>query len=334
MAPPEPPLIANLLSYILLLGLVYLLLYAIQLRQKKEPELPLTNNSENVSEVRQNPAPLELFIEPSPLPGQNIHYPTLAEAPAELDLSIVIPVRNPGPAITDILQQFITHFSERPNFRYEILVVDLFSRDTTRTDCIQFAQDHKVVRVMHIPMRCLMSTGVILSLLRTRGKWVYLYNLLDKLPIEVFDIYESKMVHSVNQGKHVLVCGSWAEPKEPVDNELFTRSTLNIVMEWLEHWLLGFLLKDEICHHARTFLMTREAADIIGSTLHIPEERYDLELLIIAAKTKMVMKTAKLEFEDRYKSSLVSWQRIDSVVEIIVGIFMYYTRGWRIYRSI
>ena len=337
---PEPPLFADLLSYFLLAGLIYLFVYSLRLRehlkrkaQLPEPVEPVEPTQPQPPILQIRPNEFEFFIEPSPIPGQKIPFPTIAESEADLDLSIVIPVRNPGPGILAVLQCFVNFLAQRKNFRYEIVVVDLFSRDTTRADCVAFAETHKEVRVLHVPFRCLMNVGIVIGILRTRGKLVYLFNVSDGVRIEMLEQYEEKMNRGLQKSNKVVVCGLWTEEEKCGDDELMRRSTLNYCMEWLERWLMSWIVDDDLCEHARTFLMTREAVDLIGSTLQIPAESYDMELLVIAAVTNMCIKGTRLSLEDPRKDAIESMDRVDNVVSILVAVFMYYTGSWRIYRS-
>lgn len=337
-AAPDPPLVADLLSYILLASLVYLFVYALRLRQhlahRKREVLPLPVEARADEPQKPNEKP-EFIIEPSPVPGQRIQFPTIAECDAELDLSVVLPVRNPGPGLVSVLQSFVNHLDNRGDLRYEILVVDVCSRDTTRADAIAFAEKHKEVRVLHIPFRCLMNVAVVIGILRTRGKLVYLYNVTDGVPISLLDEYEATTARAQRKNKRAVVCGTWEEEEEDdEDDGVMRRSTLNWAMEWLEQWLLGWLVASDICRHSRTFMMTREAVDLIGSTLQIPAESYDLELLVIAVRTGMRVKSVQLPVSDPRQCKLESMDRVDNVVSLVVAIFMYYTGSWRIYRTV
>ena len=326
---PDPPLVADVLSYILIACLLYLFYYSFQLRRllaerKKGPVLPL---NEKVKPTQPKPRPklTQFFIEPPPIAGKQIPYPTIAEIGVELDLSVVIPVRNPGKGITQILARFVEHLSKRQNFKYEIILVDICSRDTTRADCVRFAEQHKEVRVLHVPRRCLMTVAVLAGIMRTRGRLVYLYNVSDGVRIDEYDAFEAKAKRYLDQ--RVLVCGTWRQQEEDV---FALRSTLSIFLEWLTQWLLGWVVKPRQCDHAMTFLMTRNFVAIAGVTMQIETERFDLEMMVIAGRTNTEIKTVRLMGADPRKCRRSTLDRVDDFIVAVQSLFMYYTGLWKV----
>ena len=326
---PDPPLFAQALSVFLILCLVFLLFYSFRLRQlilhpqAKAPVLPLAPEKPTQTQPLQKRT--DYLIEPSPIPGQRIPFPLLSEGAPELDLSVVIPVRNPGKGIVQVLTRFVDHFSQRQKFSFEIVLVDICSHDSTRADCIAFAKNHKEVRVLHIPSKVRMNVAVATGIARTRGRLVYVFNVSDGVLIEDYEAYEAK-INPFSDGM-ALVCGNW---KDSDEDPLVLRSTLNICLEWLSNYIMGFAIKERQCKHALTFLMTRKFVAVLAATLRLQTERYDMETLVIAAKTGTRIKTVKLKAKDPRKHKLDSLDRTDDVICASQVVFMYYTGLWKV----
>lgn len=297
-------------------------------------ELPATQFPQN--ERRERPSnramsseKLEFIIEPSPIPGERVVYPTIAKNGIEVNLSILIPARNAATRIIKILDSFTTMLNSRSDFSYEIIVVDLNSSDTTRKDSIQYATTHNQVRVLHVPFNCHMGPGVLIGMLRTRGSNIFIYNIDDGIPATCLSEFERKLQTGMAQSRHVFVVGNWLRSRADVPG---TRSSLNIFLEWLVKWLLSWLVKEEQADHARTILLTREAARTIGRSIIISSETYSIEMVTAAALGKMEMKTVKLDVNDprRWERPVESGQRLDDALMLMSCLFLHWTGKFQV----
>jgi hypothetical protein len=268
---------------------------------------------------------MEFYIEPSPVPGQRIPYPTLSNIDEELDLSVVVPVRNLEHDIRGALDSIVDYFSNCPAVRYEVLVVDICSSDQTHNTALAFALEHDGVRILKIPQPVSGSLACAVGCLRTRGRWIFLFNPLDRVPITEYASFEECMRSGIRRSRAVVVAGRWRDAPE---NYAVLRSTFNALLESLTAWLLCAAgVKERACRHARTFMITREAARVVYSVLRMTLEAYDIEVLVVAAKMGMKIKTVQLQVEDQYRYTTSSAERIGHVLSVLNAMLMHSWSG-------
>jgi hypothetical protein len=268
---------------------------------------------------------MEFYIEPSPVPGQRIPYPTLSNVDEELDLSVVVPVRNLEHDIRAALDSIVDYFSNRPAVRYEVLVVDICSSDQTHDTALAFALEHDGVRILKIPQSVSGSLACAVGCLRTRRLWIFLFNPFDRVPITEYASFEECMRSGIRRSRAVVVAGRW---RDAAENYAVLRSTFNALLESLTAWLLCAAgVKEPACRHARTFMITREAARVVYPVLRMKLEAYDIEVLVVAAEMGMKIKTVQLQAEDQYRYTTSSAERIEHVLSVLNVILMHSWSG-------
>jgi hypothetical protein len=300
------PLIGNLLASLLGLALLYLFYYSFELRsiqpgtecetllRRPQPAPPL------------DPAVLnDFFIEPSPIPGQRIPYPTISDIPASLDFSVVLLNRNSIPDILSLLTSISQYFDTQTT--YEILLVDVASDDGARADALDFANSHPQIRVLHIPWAVSLASACRIGILRTRGNRVFLFDQRDNFPIQVLDLYRAQTGG--------LVVGQW---QKAADDFTVLRSTLSRCLETCtEKVLVLSHLRSGFEQHSLSFLITRDVAQIVYSAPKSETDAYDVELLVVAAISGIDLRLAELESPDplRYR-----WSSLERLEQLRVAI--------------
>jgi hypothetical protein len=264
------------------------------------------------SESRPRPTPFDFCIEPSPIPGQRIPYPTIAHIDEELDLSVVIPVINYEHNILEVLQKASDYFDAFPSLTYEIMIVDGHSTDSTREKALDFAENHRSVRLLHIPRPVAMSSACLIALIRTRGRAIFLFNPLDGIPITAYSKYRAKLENVLKFSNRIFIVGQW---KKIPENYAILRSAINIFLEWVLQKLFALAaVRESARNHARTFIMTREAIRAICMAMKMAAMSYDVEMLMLCAKLGIEVRAAKLDQSDAYKYTTTSGERADQVV--------------------
>jgi hypothetical protein len=323
MAPPQPPLVADVLSYLLLAALLYLFFYSVRLRRelRRSEDLGGSTARAQVStdgESRSRSQRIEYYIEPSPIPGQQIPYPTIANIGEELSVSIVIPVNNCETHIVDRLQRISDYFDGCPSLTYEILVVDMFSSDTTRERALEFAEDHRAVRVLRIPRSVPMLTAVLIGCSRTRGRAIFLFNPSDKIPISAFSKYYAKFEKVLKFSTQAFIVGQW---KQVPEDYTILRSALNILVESIADRLLSVAgVRESAIKHARTFLMTRDALRAVSAGVDTLWVSYATTMVVLASQAGAEVRAAKLDQPDSYKYSTRAAERLDDLAVALQGV--------------
>jgi glycosyltransferase involved in cell wall biosynthesis len=312
MGDADVPFIADFLSTLLFLAVVFVFFYSFWLTSPESRPAPAPEP---------DLGPLEFYIEPSPVPGQKIPYPVFAHTDPELDYSVVILVQNLASEITALLQSIQVYFANRPSLTYESLVIDLCSSDGTRDTALAFADEDAHVRVLYINRDLAASLACRIGVRRTRGRFIFLLNPRDQISIQSLDRYLLKAERVLSHDDRVLVIGSWVFENE--DGEIL-RSTLNRVLEYATGTLLTWAhLKSSGCRHSRTLFFTRTAAKLLYANMRLQVAPYDIELIVTALTSRMRVKIAKLEDRDPFRYTTSSLERIDQVAAVLLSLFFH-----------
>jgi hypothetical protein len=321
----------------LVAALLELFYFSFELRRilRRAEELPaptdpvLDESPANVSDL----TGLKFYIEPSPVPGQRIPYPTISDTSEELDLSVVVLMSDRSSTIVDILQSLFECFDSSPSVRYEIMIVDINSKDDTHEKALAFALNHPSVRILRIARTTPTGPACAVACRRTRGHLIFLYNPLDRIPIGEYSQYEQTIRSVMKFSNTPLIAGRWRDI--PDDDSVF-QSTFNVMLEWVTRLLLRIAgVKASACSHARTFLMTRRSTHRIFAAVDPASDASDLEMLTAAARKGLAVRTAKLGAVDAYRGTPLSRERFGHIQIVLKGIAAYLkaptpvrARGW------
>ena len=351
----EPPFIADLISYLLLIILVYLFIYSIDLRKrfnrklKTEEEIPkkrvsyeeeIDQNSNEKKDEDEKSAPNEkktpqIFIEPSPIPDQKIPFPSIFQDP-ELTLSVVVPVANMEFQILALLHSILSFFNEKkmrnPDFSFEIIIIDCLSTDETYNITYEFALSNPEIRILKIPFVVSFNAAVLAGLTRTRGKYIFLYLPFEKIPIEQYNQFEEMIESSAYNNNEYVIVGCYDYKKEKEMETTYYRTLLSQFLEYITNYLtLLFIDIDEtICYHYNSFICTREAGRIIFNTIKIPGMAFYEELIVIADKAKIPLIPVQISSEISPTYLISSLSRLDTFVALLQSLFFYKTEIWSV----
>jgi hypothetical protein len=318
MAASPAPLIGNVLSYILILLMIYLLFYSIEIKRKG---LNLDTLPPEVPPPAPRPEPPKsgpalFYIEPSPVPGQQIPYPTISQFDPDRDLSIVIPIHDFEWGIADLLNSILTYFTNQM-LTFEILVVDICSLDHTRDRVLEIASQTDKLRLLTIPYLLSSSSACLIGATRTRGASVFLFNTDDQISIESFPLFHEQLLRPINP---TIVIGCWLATR----SQDILRSTLNVWLEVITSAVLRLAgVRYRASDHCRSFLMTREAVRSIFSQISVVTQEYDIEILVAAARSGVEMRTAVLGTANPRVDSVSSINRLDQLWVALVTLVSY-----------
>jgi glycosyltransferase involved in cell wall biosynthesis len=319
------PLIGDLLSCVLVAALLYLFYYSFTTKS-----IAPLDSSIDPSPPVPDSIPIKFFIEPSPIPGQMIPYPIVTASDADLNLSIVVPVRDFPSDFLPILSSICDFFDSRAMFSYEVIVVDVSSTSVTHDIALEFALEHSVVRVLRVPASFSMSAAVSVAGVRSRGRRVFVYNPCDDIAIEEYAFYEGRMERHKKTG---VMVGQWL----PSSGDRFARSTLSLALEGITHGLLRLVgVPETAVRCARTFLIGREAAEVICAEMRDGSEAYALEILMAAARNWIEIRAVRVDTEDVYAKEMLSLERMiecrllarEIIQSVVSDIARWVTRAW------
>ena len=319
----EPPFIANFLSFLLFAACVFIFIYALLIRLNSFRKSQVSNIQPRTQVTRQPSRPSQLFIEPSPVPGENIPFPSVFD-PSELQYSIIIPVYNEEERIFSLLTDVYEYFSELHNYSsentFEVIVANNSSTDDTHDISINFCREHPEFRVLSLPSQRTLRQAISAAGLRTRGRRTLLYVPFQGIPISIFDKYLRSAPDVYETGNFVVV-GRYLRNSESDSSK---RSSLSLFSEYLTNLLLDIYgVKSSARNICGTVLLSREASKIIFPRLKRTLSGYDYEMLVVAKATHVKVKVVDLDIENDFSSKVKTNYRIDTLLSIIRIILLY-----------
>ncbi|CAE6452225.1 unnamed protein product [Rhizoctonia solani] len=299
----------------LFLGLVYVLLVFLS------PSIPTPGPE--AFKYHSNSEPTVAYPLPSPT------------APAECDLSVVVPAYNEAKRLPPMLTEALNHVLGNKLWKsVEFLIVDDGSKDNTAAVALDFPvpEDPKSsvnvsIRVVKLPQNSGKGSAVKHGMLHARGKRMLMVDADGASKFSDLD----KLWAAMDEGADV-VCGSRAHlvGTEAVVKRSFIRNTLMYGL----HTLLRFLgvshIRDTQCGFK---LFTRSAAHTLFQTLHIPHWIFDVELLVVALMCGMRTDEVAVGWHEVAGSKInILWDSIEMLRDLLVLRANYVTGRWKVVR--
>jgi dolichyl-phosphate beta-glucosyltransferase len=256
--------------------------------------LPNTQKSEHESAFYKNSKKLEKERE---------NFPSISET-ATIDLSVVIPAYNEEERLPVCLDEIFEFFEKNKSLKYEIIVVNDGSKDTTSDVVLKYTDKYTSDRIRLLEFEVNRGKGgaVRQGVLVARGEKVLFCDADGATTFEDVELLIKKLdSHKDDENKEFgsLVIGSRAH----LENESVAERSLfrTILMKGFHVWVkvVGGVSKvhDTQCGFK---LFTRTAAKFLFSNLHIERWAFDVELLYTSEKHNM-----------KIGEVAVRWQEID-----------------------
>ncbi|KAF8676954.1 Glycosyl transferase family 2 [Rhizoctonia solani] len=265
-----------------------------------------------------------------------IAYPLPSStAPAECDLSVVIPAYNEAKRLPPMLTEALNHVLGNKLWRsVEFLIVDDGSKDNTADVALEFPvpEDPKSsvnvsIRVVKLPQNSGKGSAVKHGMLHARGERMLMVDADGASKFSDLD----KLWVAMDNGADV-VCGSRAHlvGTDAVVKRSFIRNTLMYGL----HTLLRFLgvshIRDTQCGFK---LFTRPAAHTLFQTLHIPHWIFDVELLVVALMCGMKTDEVAVGWHEVAGSKInILWDTLEMLRDLLVLRANYVTGRWKVVR--
>jgi hypothetical protein len=189
---------------------------------------------------------------------------------ADVELSMILPCRNAGPAVRGFLRELLAHLEDVPSF--EVIVVSDGSNDDTVEIAREFASS--AVRVFHYAQGSGKGHALRVGLNEARGEYVgYVDSDGDIDPDAIGPFLALMKLYRLD-----IVLGSKRHPMSEVNYPAVRR-----VMSWVYHKVARVLFLVDVRDTQTGFKVIRR--DVLRAVLpRMLEKRYafDLELLVIA----------------------------------------------------
>ena len=319
----DPPFIANFLSFLLFAACIFIFIYALVLRigsSRKPAKSKMQPRAQTTQQPIKEP---QFFIEPSPIPGENIPFPSVYDPP-ELQYSIIIPVRNEAERIFSLLSEVYEYFStlgsESFDNTFEVIVADNSSTDETHDISVNFAREHPEFRVLSLPSLCTLRQTISAAGMSTRGKCTFLYIPFQDIPISIFETY-LRSAPDFYDTSNFIVVGRYKGNSESDESK---RSSLSLFCESFTNFLLDIYgVNSSARNICGSVLFTREASKAIFTGLKATLSGYDYEMLIVAKEANVKIKVVQLDLENEFSSKAKTSYRIDTLLSVIQSMLSY-----------
>ena len=226
-------------------------------------------------------------------------FGSLGDENAEIALTVIIPAYNEEDRIQVTIEDTVAFLDEKKQtnalFTYEIIVVDDYSGDRTVDVVLAQVQKYSVDRLRLLKLQKNHGKGGAIrkGVMRARGERVLFADADNATDIRDYDKLALALEKAQSSGKNgVVVCGSRAHLEEQA---IAKRNPLRNLLMHGFHLIVSTLciknVRDTQCGFK---LFDRTAARVLFAPMHIERWAFDVELLYLAANSKLTIKASTL----------------------------------------
>ncbi|ETP30364.1 hypothetical protein F442_20608 [Phytophthora nicotianae P10297] len=261
-------------------------------------------------------------------------FGSLGDEKAEVSLTVVIPAYNEEQRILVTIKDTVAFLDEKKqkdsSFSYEIIIVDDCSTDRTVDVVMKEVQEYSVERIRLLKLQKNHGKGGAIrkGIMRARGLQILFADADNATEISDFDKLATAMDEAANPNG-VVVCGSRAHLEEEA---IAKRNPLRNLLMHGFHLIVSTLciknVRDTQCGFK---LFDRTAARVLFAPMHIERWAFDVELLYLAASSKMAIKEVAVQWTEVPGSKLSVISATITMLREIILIRLCYTVGiWKI----
>ncbi|KAG3112902.1 hypothetical protein PI124_g4998 [Phytophthora idaei] len=263
-----------------------------------------------------------------------LSFGSLGDEKAEVALTVVLPAYNEEQRVLVTIKDTVAFLDEKKqkdhSFTYEIIIVDDCSTDRTVDVVMKEVQKYSVDRIRLLKLQKNHGKGGAIrkGIMRARGERVLFADADNATEIRDFDKLAKAMDEAANPNG-VVVCGSRAHLEEQA---IAKRNPLRNLLMHGFHLIVSTLciknVRDTQCGFK---LFDRTAARVLFAPMHIERWAFDVELLYLAASSKMAIKEVAVQWTEVPGSKLSVISATITMLREIILIRLCYTVGiWRI----
>lgn len=271
------------------------------------------------------------FVDPKK--KKNIDFPSIHDPP-NIDLSVIVPAYNEEERLPEMMNDAMAYLEDRqnksPSFSFEIIIVDDGSSDKTTETGHLYSEKYGTdkVRVLTLYKNRGKGGAIRLGMFVARGK---LLLFADADGATQFSDYEKleKEMKKINKNGLGVICGSRAHLEQ---ESIAQRSMFRTFLMYGFHFLVWFLcvrgIKDTQCGFK---LLTRQAAVILFSNLHVERWAFDVDMLYLAQYFKIPMSEVAVKWQEIEGSKMVPvWSWLQMGKDLLLIRLRYILGAWKI----
>lgn len=262
-------------------------------------------------------------------------FPSIND-PANVELSVIVPAYNEEERLPMMMDETLEYLEERKkklkSFTYEVIVVDDGSKDkttqTAQSYCNKYGSDK--IRVLTLAKNRGKGGAIRLGMFSARGRYLLFADADGASKFSDFTKLENEMKNmKKDSSNRAVVCGSRAHLEE---ESIAQRSFFRTILMKGFHFVVWFLcvrgIKDTQCGFK---LLTREAAVLLFSNLHVERWAFDVDMLFLAQYFNIPVGEVAINWTEIEGSKMVpvfSWIQMGK--DIILIRLRYFLGAWKI----
>jgi len=218
-------------------------------------------------------------------------------------ISVIIPVCNESGILRSHVHALTESLDRQEDFNYELILVDNGSTDGTSAMVDALAEEHSMVRSIHLP-RPGYGDALQEGMLQSRGR------VLVSCDIDYYDVKFMRIVHALMAFDYDVIIGS-KNSLLSRDNRTFLRKFVSQGFRLVLHILFGLRVSDT--HGMKGWRWTEALERIVKETpptYHV----YDTELIIRAQRAGMKIMEIPVEVAETRKTDRPILARIPAAV--------------------
>lgn len=256
--------------------------------------------------------------------------------PASVELSVIVPAYNEEERLPMMMDEALEYLEERKkklkSFTYEVIVVDDGSKDkttqTAQSYCNKYGSDK--IRVLTLAKNRGKGGAIRLGMFSARGRYLLFADADGASKFSDFTKLENEMKNmKKDSSNRAVVCGSRAHLEE---ESIAQRSFFRTILMKGFHFVVWFLcvrgIKDTQCGFK---LLSREAAVLLFSNLHVERWAFDVDMLFLAQYFNIPVGEVAINWTEIEGSKMVpvfSWIQMGK--DIILIRLRYFLGAWKI----
>ncbi|KAL8558469.1 dolichyl-phosphate beta-glucosyltransferase [Nucella lapillus] len=265
-------------------------------------------------------------------------FPSITDPPS-LDLSVIVPAYNEEerlPAMMDEALQYLeSRQKDNPSFSYEVIVVDDGSKDKTTKTALKYCDKYGVdtVRVLTLEQNRGKGGAVRLGMLSGRGRQLLFADADGASRFADLDKLQVELAHINTEENLAVVCGSRAHlEKDSIAQRSFFRTVLMKGFHFLVWWLCVRGVMDTQCGFK---LLTRPAAHLLFSNLHVNRWAFDVELLYLAQYFRIPIGEVAIVWHEIEGTKMVPvWSWLQMGRDLVLIGLRYQLGFWNIHHKV
>lgn len=262
-------------------------------------------------------------------------FPSIND-PASVELSVIVPAYNEEERLPMMMNEALEYLEERKkklkSFTYEVIVVDDGSKDkttqTAQSYCNKYGSDK--IRVLTLAKNRGKGGAIRLGMFSARGRYLLFADADGASKFSDFTKLENEMKNmKKDSSNRAVVCGSRAHLEE---ESIAQRSFFRTILMKGFHFVVWFLcvrgIKDTQCGFK---LLSREAAVLLFSNLHVERWAFDVDMLFLAQYFNIPVGEVAINWTEIEGSKMVpvfSWIQMGK--DIILIRLRYFLGAWKI----